>query len=168
MHRVLVVDDSATVRRVVRRTLSQAGYEAVVAPDGRAGLEAARQTAPDLVLVDFVMPQMNGLKLVQALREVTGLARVPVVLMSAKADKIGQGFLAQTGAVHAIRKPFSPDALLTVLAQVLARSRDADEPPPTEDDVEALPEVAAAPTTMAPLSTPQVVEEAAAVASSHP
>ncbi|MFK7988730.1 MAG: DUF4388 domain-containing protein [Sandaracinaceae bacterium] len=120
--RVLVVDDSATVRRVVARTLLSAGYEIQEAVDGQAALDAVQSTPPDLVLVDFVMPRMNGLMFVQAMRGIHNLVETPVVLMSAKADRIGDGFLAQTGALDAIHKPFSPDALLTVVSHALARA----------------------------------------------
>jgi DNA-binding response OmpR family regulator len=118
---VLVVDDSPTVRRVVGRTLTQAGYRVTLAIDGRDALDKVHTALPDLVLVDFVMPQMNGLRFVQAMRQVANLATVPVVLMSAKADKIGDGFVAQTGALDAITKPFSPEALLAVTGHALSR-----------------------------------------------
>lgn len=138
MQRILVVDDSATVRRVVGRTLSQAGYDVSLATDGREALEVAQREVPNLVLVDFVMPHMNGFQLVQALRQVANLTTVPVVLMSAKADKIGDGFLAQTGALDAITKPFSPEALLAVTGHALSRwaseeARDTEPPPPPMD-----------------------------------
>ncbi len=136
--RVLVVDDSATVRRVVGRTLGQAGYEVSLAADGREALDRAQAQVPDLVLVDFVMPHMNGLRFVQAMRQVANLAHVPVVLMSAKADKIGDGFVAQTGALDAITKPFSPEALLAVTGHALSRaaerSTERDTPPPPDAD----------------------------------
>ncbi|GAB5550046.1 MAG: hypothetical protein SangKO_098060 [Sandaracinaceae bacterium] len=140
--RVLVVDDSATIRRVVSRTLRSAGYEVAVASDGRDALEHAQREVPDLVLVDFVMPHMNGFQLVQALRGVSNLADVPVVLMSAKADKIGEGFLAQTGALDAITKPFSPEALLAVTGHALSRwakERDHDTEPPPPDARGSIP-----------------------------
>src|SRR5690606_20886429 len=120
--RVLVVDDSATIRRVVGRTLTQAGYQVTLAADGREALEKAQAEVPDLVLVDFVMPQMNGLRFVQAMRQIANLAEVPVVLMSAKADRIGDGFVAQTGALDAITKPFSPEPLLAVTGPALTRA----------------------------------------------
>ena len=134
MPRVLVVDDSATIRRIVRRTLSQAGFEVAVATDGRDGLEVVQREVPDLVFVDFVMPNMNGLKFVQAMRQISNLEHVPVVLMSAKADKIGDGFVAQTGALDAISKPFSPEALLTVAEHVLTKASDTLLPPPAPID----------------------------------
>ena len=100
-HRVLVVDDSATIRRLVDKTLTRAGYEVLLASDGQEGLELALGKGPDLVLVDFVMPKMNGYQMCQALHAVDNLRRVPVVLMSARAERIADQFLAQTGAVAA-------------------------------------------------------------------
>lgn len=148
--RVLVVDDSATIRRVVGRTLTQAGYEVCLAVDGRDALDKAQAAVPDLVLVDFVMPQMNGLRFVQAMRQIANLAGVPVVLMSAKADKIGDGFVAQTGAIDAITKPFSPDALLAVTGHALTRAAEQamardTEPPPEPESVERISSIPPSP-----------------------
>jgi CheY-like chemotaxis protein len=120
--RILVVDDSPTVLKIVERTLLRAGYEVSVASDGQEGLEEAQRLAPDLVLVDFVMPRMNGFQMTTALRGIANLAHLPVVLMSARAEKIGAQFTAQTGAADAISKPFSPEALLAVVAHTLERA----------------------------------------------
>jgi CheY-like chemotaxis protein len=120
--RVLVVDDSPTVLKIVERTLLRAGYEVSVASDGQEGLEEAQRLAPDLVLIDFVMPRMNGFQMTTALRGIANLAHLPVVLMSARAEKIGAQFTAQTGAADAISKPFSPEALLAVVAHTLERA----------------------------------------------
>lgn len=129
-HRVLVVDDSRTVRRVVERMLVTAGFDVDLAADGKEALERAASHPPDLVLTDFVMPQMNGLRFVQSLRAIDNLASVPVVLMSAKADRIAESFVAQTGALDAITKPFSPEALLAVTTHALARAAAESMPPP--------------------------------------
>jgi DNA-binding response OmpR family regulator len=131
--RVLVVDDSRTVRRIVARALVEAGYDVVLASDGREGLERATAHAPDLVLTDFVMPQMNGLRFIQSLRAIQNLANVPVVLMSAKADRIAESFVTQTGAFDAITKPFSPEALLAVTTHVLARAAVEAMPLPVSE-----------------------------------
>jgi DNA-binding response OmpR family regulator len=134
--RILVVDDSRTVRRVVERALVAAGFDVELAVDGREALERATQHVPDLVLTDFVMPNMNGLRFVQSLRGIANLKSVPVVLMSAKADKIGESFVLQTGALDAITKPFSPEALLAVATNALARA-DADSTPPPAPTLDA-------------------------------
>jgi CheY-like chemotaxis protein len=131
--RILVVDDSATVRMIVERTLTRAGYVVSLASDGAEALEAAQASPPDLVLVDFVMPRMNGFQFALALREITNLRHVPIVLMSARAERIAAQFLAQTGAVDAIAKPFSPEALLTVTAHALERAARGKMPPAPAD-----------------------------------
>lgn len=110
--------------------LVSAGFDVDLAADGKEALERAAARPPDLVLTDFVMPQMNGLRFVQALRAIHNLAAVPVVLMSAKADRIAESFVAQTGALDAITKPFSPDALLAVTTHALARAAAESMPPP--------------------------------------
>jgi DNA-binding response OmpR family regulator len=121
--RILVVDDSQTIRTLVASILERAGYETAVASDGQDAFDALVRgdVQADLVLVDFVMPRMNGYQLCQALRQHTTLADLPVVLMSAKSDRIRDQFVEQTGAVDAIAKPFDPNALLAVIGNALRR-----------------------------------------------
>jgi DNA-binding response OmpR family regulator len=121
---ILVIDDSPTICKVVSRNLQRAGYRVEVAGDGQAGLEIAQRVNPQMILLDFVMPRMNGFQFCRALRKIHNLARIPIVLMSAKGDKIGAKFIQQVGAVDSITKPFSPEALLAVSSHVLAKYRD--------------------------------------------
>jgi CheY-like chemotaxis protein len=120
---ILVVDDSPTIRTVVSSILEQCGYEPKVASDGREAYDALASGAvkADLVLLDFLMPEMNGLQFCRALRENKELAETPVVLMSAKADRIRDAFLEQTGALDAITKPFDRQALAAVISNALRR-----------------------------------------------
>jgi DNA-binding response OmpR family regulator len=132
--RVLVVDDSPTIRRVVSSVLERHGFEAHQAADGQEALErleqrvppAADPTAPaepiDLVLVDFVMPRMNGFQLCRAMRRNQALRQTPVVLMSAKSDRIRDHFVQQTGAIDAITKPFDARALIAVIENAIRRA----------------------------------------------
>ncbi len=121
---ILVIDDSPTIRKVVSRNLRRAGYTVEVARDGHEGLDVAQRVNPQLILLDFVMPRMNGFQFCQALRGIHNLSRVPIVLMSAKGDKIGAKFIQQVGAVDSITKPFSPEALLAVSSHVLSKYHD--------------------------------------------
>lgn len=117
---ILVVDDNQTVRRAVRRTLERAGYAVTEASDGRQGLERAQHNPPDLILVDRVMPHMDGERLCDALSADAALKDVPVVLMTAQvADPVST--LSRAGAMELIEKPFSPEALLAVTAHALRR-----------------------------------------------
>jgi CheY-like chemotaxis protein len=135
--RILVVDDSATIRRVVCDILERRGYEIVLAGDGLQALEAIRKQPVDLALVDFVMPQMNGFQFCRALRIEPGRGQTPVVLISAKSDRIRERFVEQTFAVDALAKPFDARALVAVVENALLRSlRGVSEsiPPMTDDE----------------------------------
>lgn len=121
--RILVVDDSATIRKVVCGILERHGYEAVAAADAQVALEALRSGDRDfdLLLVDFVMPRMNGFQFCRELRKSEWGQSLPIVLMSAKSDKIREKFVLQTGAVDAITKPFDAQALVTLIEHALDR-----------------------------------------------
>jgi CheY-like chemotaxis protein len=131
---VLVIDDSPTITKVVQLVLTKAGYQVNTAPDGEAGLEAVRAQRPHLILLDFVMPKMNGY---QFCRELVGdpkLRDIPVVLMSAKGDQVGERFVKVMGIVDYITKPFSPEAITAVVQHTIGKygpardSADEDNP----------------------------------------
>lgn len=137
VQRVLVVDDSPTIRKVVSGVLARAGYDVGHAVDGLHALTMLKREKFNLALVDFVMPKLNGFELCKKLREDQELRDLPVVLMSAKADKIREHFLRQTGALDAITKPFDPRALLLTVESALqkveeGRKRRESVPPGSE------------------------------------
>jgi CheY-like chemotaxis protein len=116
---VLVIDDSPTILKVVQLVLTKAGYQVRTAEDGERGVELARAAPPDLILLDFVMPRMNGYQVCRALAEDEALKQVPIVLMSAKGDQVGERFIKVMGIVDYITKPFSPDAITAVVAHTI-------------------------------------------------
>jgi DNA-binding response OmpR family regulator len=118
---VLVIDDSPTILKVVQLVLTKAGFRVETAADGEAGLVAARQTRPDLILLDFVMPRMNGYQVCRSLAADGDLRAVPVVLMSAKGDQVGERFVKVMGIVDYITKPFSPEAITAVVQHTIAK-----------------------------------------------
>jgi CheY-like chemotaxis protein len=129
--RVLVVDDSATLREVMSHVLRNAGMDVDLAHDGADALDRLQSGRFDLLITDFVMPRLNGYQLVQTLRTHPTLHALPVVLVSAKAEAMGARFLAQTGTVAALAKPFTPEALRSTVARALAGS--SPPAPPTDD-----------------------------------
>jgi len=119
--RILVVDDSQTIRKVVGAILEARGYQAVMAVDGQEALELLGTEHVDLVLLDFVMPRLNGYQFCRELRADPNLKNLPVVLMSAKGDKIRGQFVQQTGAIDAITKPFDARGLIAVVEGALKK-----------------------------------------------
>src|SRR6187551_2834369 len=122
--RILIVDDSPTIRKVVSEILARHQYVTSSAKDGIEAMQMVAKQKPDLMLVDFVMPRMNGYQLCMALKERD--QAVPVVLMSAKGDRIRGKFVQQTGALDAITKPFDARGLIAVIESALAK-RDSNQ-----------------------------------------
>lgn len=120
---VLVVDDSPTIRKVVVQQLNARGYDAITATDGAMAIGILQRESIDVVLMDFVLPGINGIQVCRALKANPATSHIPVVLMSAKADKIRRQALQQAGASDAITKPFDPLALHAVIEQALLRPR---------------------------------------------
>jgi CheY-like chemotaxis protein len=125
--KVLIVDDSPTVRRLVELILNQNGFEIISAEDGDTGLELARKHHPRIILVDFVMPRMNGHMFCKALRQDEHLRDVPVILISSKSEVVGHAFEESFGIVHYLTKPFEPDDLVAKIHEVI-RADDALQP----------------------------------------
>ena len=116
---VLVVDDSPTILKLVQLVLTKAGYQVTTASDGEAGLVAAHEDRPALILLDYQMPEMNGDDVCRAMSGDTVLCNVPVVVMSAREDAVGERFASLPNVVDHITKPFSPDALLAVISHTV-------------------------------------------------
>jgi CheY-like chemotaxis protein len=123
--RILVVDDSPTIRKVVASILEAGSFAPILATDGQEALEMLTNgTKVDLVLLDFVMPRMNGYQFCRELRAHEDLRNLPIVLMSAKGDKIRGQFVQQTGAIDAITKPFDARGLIAVVEGALNKQKE--------------------------------------------
>ncbi len=122
---ILVVDDNPTIVHVVDLVLTRAGYNVRSAADGDEALQRAKEQRPDLILLDFIMPKMNGYQFCRALAAEPGLQGVPVVLMSGKAGEVGDRFVKLMGIVDCISKPFSREALQAVVEHALQRKEAA-------------------------------------------
>jgi DNA-binding response OmpR family regulator len=118
--RVLVVDDDETVRDVVRRYLEVAGFTVDVAGDGAEGLARFSAREPDLVVLDVMMPGINGLEVCKRLRQVS---QVPIVMLTALGEEENRIAGLQLGADDYVTKPFSPKELALRVASVLRRAR---------------------------------------------
>ena len=116
---IMTVDDSTSMRQMVKATLLSAGYDVVEASDGQEALEYARENPVDLVITDVNMPRMDGITLVSELRSLPSYRLTPVLLLTTESsmDKKMEG--KKAGATGWIVKPFNPAQLLATLARVL-------------------------------------------------
>jgi len=122
MPTVLVVDDEPQIATIARDYLSRAGFSVAVATDGTSGLEMARESRPDLVVLDLGLPHLDGLAVARALRRESD---VPIIMLTARVDEADRLAGFDVGADDYITKPFSPRELVARVASVLRRSRHA-------------------------------------------
>ena len=109
--RALIIDDDPDLLRLVRRTLEfTAGWRVVTAGSGTAGIELARSATLDVILVDVMMPEMDGYEVCRRLKADPATAAVPIVLLTARRD-LNQARLAETGVAGVVLKPFQPEEL---------------------------------------------------------
>lgn len=127
--RILVVDDDPTVSDVVRRYLEHAGLTVALAADGPAALAMFDRERPDLVVLDLMLPGVDGLEVCRRLRARAG--EVPIVMLTARGDEADRVLGLQLGADDYVTKPFSPRELTLRVQSVLRRA--AAQPPPDGD-----------------------------------
>lgn len=129
MARILVIDDEASIRDMLRLALEEAGHEVTLAVDGAAGLRQVRQTLPDLVVTDLIMPEKEGIETILELRRVTS-AHLPIVAISGGGKGGQREYLEvarKLGADRTLSKPFKIAHLLAVIQELLDQG---DGPPP--------------------------------------
>jgi DNA-binding response OmpR family regulator len=115
--KVLVVEDDPSVRGLLQTLLSAEGYEVVTASDGLAGLVKATATHPALVLLDLMMPDLGGVRVLEELRDDPELADIPVIVVTGKVDAV-PGMRTVLGEDNVFLKPFAVAELLTRVADV--------------------------------------------------
>jgi DNA-binding response OmpR family regulator len=122
---VLVVDDEPMARTLLRLMLVRAGFEVSEAEDGYDALEKIAEELPDLVILDVMMPGMDGFSVCRAVRESDRTARLPVIMLSAKTDleSVNRGLRA--GANKYLTKPISPDELTRQVRSVLGEAESS-------------------------------------------
>ena len=150
---ILVVDDSATIRAVLGKMLSQDGHVVLKAADGEAALAMARAELPDLIFLDIVMPGMNGFSVLRALRRDPLTHDIPIVMISGNLQATEQFYVQRFGADDFMKKPFGRGEVfvriqhLTRSGRLVVRTRIAPptlppEPVLTADEHAAIPDIA--------------------------
>lgn len=124
MPRILIVDDDPIIQLILENILRKNEYAILKARDGQAALELLIAEGADLVITDIFMPNMNGLALLEAIREDGRYARVPVIVLTAAGQARWREQAEQLGVNHCLTKPFSSTELLLTVQEQLRASRN--------------------------------------------
>src|SRR5437868_4080075 len=130
--KILVVDDEPEAVELVEFNLKQAGFEVAVAADGAEALKKARGLVPSLIVLDLMLPEVDGLEVCKMLRRDAATSKVPIIMLTAKAAEIDRILGLELGADDYITKPFSPRELVLRVKRILRRTHGEDVPPPHE------------------------------------
>jgi len=128
MQTILIADDEESIRRLIEATLESPDRRLLLAVNGPSAFEMACRELPDLIVLDWMMPGMSGLEVVGNLRQVSGTADIPIILLTAMGEEKDRLKGLATGAIAYLVKPFSPLQLLQIVQQVLARNEQENEP----------------------------------------
>ena len=121
MTKVLVIDDEAPIRLLCRVNLEAEGMEVIEATNGAQGLELARSERPDVVLLDVMMPALDGWRVAEAILDDAGTSHIPIVFLTARAEVRDRARGLDIGGVDYITKPFNPVDLAPLVEAVIAR-----------------------------------------------
>jgi twitching motility two-component system response regulator PilH len=127
MARILIVDDSPSQLMGIRRIVEKLGHQALTAEDGAAGVEAAKRELPELILMDVVMPNLNGFQATRSITRDPTTKHIPVVLVTTKDQDTDRVWGMRQGAKAYLTKPFSETELAEVIIKVMG---GAPETPP--------------------------------------
>ena len=126
--RILIADDDPDILELVAFRLSRAGYDVIKAADGEDALAKAAQHAPDLAVLDVMMPKMDGYEVTRQIRALAHTAATPVILLTARVQEVDIARGSEAGADDYMKKPFSPQDLRARVEAVLGRGEGAERP----------------------------------------
>ena len=119
--KVLVIDDEAPIRLLCRVNLEAEGMDVIEAEDGSVGVELARSERPDVILLDVMMPGMDGWEVLQALQAEQGTSKIPIVFLTARAELRDRAQGLELGGIDYVTKPFDPVGLAPLVHGLLER-----------------------------------------------
>jgi two-component system alkaline phosphatase synthesis response regulator PhoP len=131
MARVLVVDDDKKIVRLVRSYLEQANFQVLTAYDGETALHTIRRDRPDLIVLDLMLPDRDGWEITRLVRSDPTLAKLPIVMLTARVEDTDKIIGLELGADDYIAKPFNPREVVARVRAVLRRATDSPVPPQT-------------------------------------
>jgi phosphate regulon transcriptional regulator PhoB len=125
--RILVVEDEQNIRELIRYNLGQEGFRVETAGNGREGLDKARNSKADLILLDLMLPELDGFELCKILKQNKNTQQIPIIMLTAKGEETDRVVGLELGADDYIVKPFSPRELIARVKAVLRRVQSASQ-----------------------------------------
>ena len=119
--KILIIEDERDILQLVKLYLEKEGYRTVTAATGTEGLDSAKQHKPDLLVLDLMLPEIDGLEVCKRLRSAPETAMLPIIMLTAKAEETDQVIGLELGADDYVTKPFSPKALVARVKALLRR-----------------------------------------------
>jgi len=119
--KILLVEDDEDIVRTIEYVLSKKGYQCIVALDGMDGFQKAKTENPDLILLDLMLPKMNGYKISRLLKFDEKYKKIPIIMLTAKAQESDKKLGFETGADEYVTKPFEIDKLVEIIEKYLKR-----------------------------------------------
>ena len=139
--KVLVIDDEAPIRLLCRVNLEAEGMEVIEAQDGTVGVELARSERPDVILLDVMMPGMDGWEVLQALQAGESTSEIPIVFLTARAELRDRAQGLELGGIDYVTKPFNPIDLAPLVNGLLARVERGEREAIRQERIAALREL---------------------------
>jgi len=124
--RVLIVDDDPVFTRLLQSDLHVAGYEVLTAKDGYLGIEIAGKELPDLIIMDIMMPGMDGHRTSELIKKSSFTADIPIIYVTAKDGLLDEELAIEIGADYFLKKPYEPDVLLSIIKKTLQAKEKKD------------------------------------------
>jgi two-component system phosphate regulon response regulator PhoB len=140
MERVLIVDDDPDILRLVSYNLMQAGFEVITAGSGRKALESVQKHPPDLIILDLMLPDVDGMEVCRTLRNREDSRRIPIVMLTARGEEIDRVVGFELGADDYVMKPFSPRELVLRVKSIFRRMKDERTDLLRSGDIQLYPE----------------------------
>jgi two-component system phosphate regulon response regulator PhoB len=125
--KVLVIDDEKDIVSLLRYHLEKAGFQCLEGPDGVAALRLVHEHHPDLLILDLMLPGMDGLEVCRYLRQDAATARLPILMLTAKAEEVDRVVGLEVGADDYVVKPFSPRELVARVRAILRRAQEPSD-----------------------------------------
>lgn len=133
MQKILVVDDEASIVTLLKFNLEQAGFEVITAVNGREGFESALSNTPDLIVLDLMLPEMDGMEVCRKLR--LEKVNIPILMLTAKDDEFDKVLGLELGADDYLTKPFSPREVVARVKAILRRSQLEHSPSDSDNQI---------------------------------